>query len=209
MRTKVEGLTKKQKAVLDVIKKFHAKYKYPPSVRQIGAEIGINSPATIHVHINELIKKGYIRRSQFGNKAIELLVPNEYDTKSDEVINVALLGKVTAGNPIEAIETPNELFSLPTYLVPKKKDVFTLKVDGDSMINAGIHSGDIVIVERCENAKNGEIVVAMNNDNEVTLKKFYKEKGYFRLQPENDYMEPIILDKVTILGKAIGLYRKF
>ena len=103
MRTKVEGLTKKQKAVLDVIKKFHAKYKYPPSVRQIGAEIGINSPATIHVHINELIKKGYIRRSQFGNKAIELLVPNEYDTKSDEVINVALLGKVTAGKPNEAI----------------------------------------------------------------------------------------------------------
>ena len=163
----------------------------------------------MHVHINHLVDKGYIKRSKEGNRALELLVENEYDTRSEEVVNVPLLGKVTAGSPIEAIEMPNEFFSLPAYLIPKQKEVFTLKVDGESMINKGILSDDIVIVERCENAKNGEMVVAMNDENEVTLKTFYKEKGYFRLQPENDYMEPIILDNVTILGKAIGLYRKF
>jgi len=140
---------------------------------------------------------------------LELLIPNEYEDKGEDVVNVPLLGKITAGSPIEAIEMPNELFSLPAYLIPKKKEVFTLRVDGESMINAGIHSDDIVIIERSNIAKNGEIVAAMNQNNEVTLKTFYKEKGHYRLQPENDTMEPIILDKVTILGKAIGLYRKF
>ena len=130
-------------------------------------------------------------------------------SKGEEVVNVPLLGKVTAGSPIEAIQMPNEFFSLPSYLIPNKKEVFTLKVDGESMINKGILSNDIVIVERCETARNGEVVVAMNDENEVTLKTFYKENGYFRLQPENDTMEPIILNNVTILGKAIGLYRKF
>ena len=140
---------------------------------------------------------------------MELLVPNEYEDHGEEVVNVPLLGKVTAGSPIEAIEMPNEVFALPSYLIPKKKEVFTLKVDGESMINKGIFSDDVVIVERTEDAKNGEMVVAMNDNNEVTLKTFYKEDGHIRLQPENDYMEPIILDDVTILGKAIGLYRKF
>ena len=119
-----------------------------------------------------------------------------------------MLGKVTAGSPIEAIEMPDEFISLPAYLIPTKKEVFTLTVNGESMINAGILDGDIVIVQRQENANNGEIVVAMTEENEVTLKRFYKEDGYFRLQPENDTMDPIILDKVYIVGKAIGLYRK-
>ena len=140
---------------------------------------------------------------------MELLVPNEYEDKGKDVVNVPLLGKVTAGSPIEAIEMPNELFSLPSYLIPKKKEVFTLRVDGESMINKGILSDDIVIVERTRDARNGEMVVAMNDNNEVTLKTFYKENGHIRLQPENDTMEPIILDDCTILGKAIGLYRKF
>ena len=117
--------------------------------------------------------------------------------------------KITAGSPIEAIEQPDEYFSLPTYLLPTNKDVFTLKVSGNSMINAGIFDGDIVIVEKKNTARNGEIVVAMTDENEVTLKTFYKETNYFRLQPENDTMDPIILNNVTILGKAIGLYRKF
>ena len=134
---------------------------------------------------------------------------NEFEDKSDKLVKVPLLGKITAGSPIEAIEMPDEYFALPTYLIPQKKEVFTLRVDGDSMINAGIFTNDIVIVERCNAARNGEIVVAMNDDNEVTLKTFYKEKDYIRLQPENDYMNPIILKNVTILGKAIGLYRKF
>ena len=209
MRQKTDGLTKKQKEVLEFIKQFHANNKYPPSIRQICSAINLSSPATVHVHINHLVDKGYIKRSNEGNKALELLVPNEYESHSEEVVNVPLLGKITAGSPIEAIEVPNEFFTLPSYLIPKSKEVFTLKVDGESMINKGIFTNDIVIVERTNNAKNGEMVVAMNDDNEVTLKTFYKEKDHIRLQPENDYMEPIILNNVTILGKAIGLYRRF
>ena len=120
-----------------------------------------------------------------------------------------LFRSVTAGNPIEAISNPDEYFPLPVQMIPTGKEVFTLRVSGESMINAGVYDNDIVIVERTNVAKNGDMVVAMNEDNEVTLKTFYKEKNYFRLQPENDYMVPIILDNVTILGKAIGLYRSF
>ena len=154
MRRKTEGLTKKQKEVLDFIKQFHAQNKYPPSIRQICSAINLSSPATVHVHINHLVDKGYIKRSKEGNRAMELLVPNEYEDHGEEVVNVPLLGKVTAGSPIEAIEMPNEVFALPSYLIPKKKEVFTLEIDGDSMINAGIHNGDIVIVEKCQNANN-------------------------------------------------------
>ena len=125
------------------------------------------------------------------------------------MVKVPLLGKVTAGTPIEAIEHPDETFALPVELVGNKKEVFTLRVSGESMINVGIYDGDILIVERQQSANNGETVVAMNKDNEATVKTFYKENGHFRLQPENDTMEPIILDEVTILGKVVGLYRKF
>ena len=120
-----------------------------------------------------------------------------------------LLGKITAGNPIEAIERPNEFFSLPADLVPLNKTIFTLEVSGESMINKGIYDGDYVIVERQSTASNGDIVVAMTDENEVTLKTFYKEKDHIRLQPENDTMQPFIFPNVTILGKAIGLFRKF
>lgn len=203
------NLTSKQKEVLTFIKKFSAENKYPPSVRQIASALELKSPATVHVHIQNIINKGYLKRSKHGNHLIELLVPNEFENQNEEVTSVPLLGKVTAGSPIEAIEMPNEFFALPTYLIPKQKEVFTLEVSGDSMINAGIFDGDIIIVEKCNTAKNGEKIVAMNDENEVTLKTFYKEDGYFRLQPENDFMNPIILKNVTILGKAIGLYRKF
>ena len=124
-------------------------------------------------------------------------------------MEIPLLGKVTAGSPIEAIENPFEFFTIPNNLVNSKKELFALNVSGESMINVGIYDGDILIVERRNTARNGETVVAMNSDNEVTVKTFYKEDGYFRLQPENDTMDPIILKEVTILGKAIGLYRKF
>ena len=202
-------LTKRQRDILDYIKKFSADKKYPPSIREISAHFSLSSPATAHVHVQKLIEKGYLKRGKGSNHLLELQVPNEYETKDENVITVPLLGKVTAGNPIEAIEIPNEVFPLPTYLVPNKKEVFTLKVDGDSMINAGIHSNDVVIVERCNTAKNGDIVVAMDEENQVTIKRFFKEKDYIRLQPENDYMLPIILKEATILGKAVGLYRKF
>ena len=209
MEKEEKKITKKQKQVLDYIKQYQAKNKFPPSVREICRALNLSSPATVHTHINNLTSKGYLKRCDNGSRNLEILVPNEYENIDEKVINVPLLGKITAGNPIEAIEVPNEVFPLPTYLVPNKKEVFTLKVDGDSMINAGIFDGDIIIVERQSTARNGEIVVAMTDDNEVTLKTFYKENGYFRLQPENDTMDPIILDEVTILGKAIGLYRKF
>lgn len=204
----MDNLTKRQEEILNYIKKYIVSHGYPPTVREIGSSLGVSSPATIHTHLNNLETKGFIKKEETKNRAIELLVDNEFEIKSENSIDVPLLGKITAGTPIEAIEKPNEFFSLPAYLIPKNKEVFTLLVSGESMINAGILDGDIVIVERTNNARNGEIVVAMNDDNEVTLKTFYKESNYFRLQPENDTMEPIILNNVTILGKAIGLYRK-
>ena len=204
----MEKLTQKQENVLNYVKSFIVSHGYPPTVREIGKALNTSSPATIHAHLNNLEKKGFIRKDTSKNRAIELLVENEYNIKDEEVIKVPLLGKITAGSPIEAIETPNEFFSLPSYLLPKGKEVFTLKVSGESMINAGIFDGDVVIVERRNHAHNGEIIVAMTDENEVTLKTFYKEKDHIRLQPENDTMEPIILNNIIILGKAIGLYRK-
>ena len=204
----MDDLTKKQSEVLKFVKEFMVSHGYPPTVREIGEALGLSSPATTHSHLKGLEEKGYIRKNGRKNRAIELLVDNEYAKKNEDIVEVPLLGKITAGNPIEAIENPGEYFSLPAYLIPKQKEVFTLKVSGESMINAGIYDGDIVIVERCNTARNGEIVVAMTDENEVTLKTFYKEDGYFRLQPENDTMKPFIFKNITILGKAIGLYRK-
>ena len=204
----METLTKRQNETLTFIKEYIVNHGYPPTVREIGEALGVSSPATIHAHLSNLANKGFIKKEETKNRAIELLVEKKKKKKDDNIIDVPLLGKITAGNPIEAIETPNEFFSLPAYLVPNNHEVFTLLVDGDSMINAGIFDGDIVIVERCQTAHNGEIVVAMTDENEVTLKTFYKENNYIRLQPENDTMEPFIFDNITILGKAIGLYRK-
>ena len=201
-------LTKRQQEILDFIKKFIIKHGFPPTIREIGEGLGVSSPATIHAHLENLENKGVIKRNDTKNRAIELLVKNEYEPQNELIIDVPLLGKITAGNPIEAIERPDEFFSLPSYLIPNNKEVFTLLVNGTSMINAGILDGDIVIIERKNTARNGEIVVAMTDENEVTLKTYYKEHDHFRLQPENDTMEPIILQNVTILGKAIGLYRK-
>lgn len=204
----MEKLTRRQEEILNYIKEYIVSSGYPPTIREICKAVGVSSPATVHAHLANLESKGFIKKEDTKNRAIELLVKNEFAAKDDLIIEVPLLGKITAGNPIEAIEQPNEYFSLPAYLIPKNKDVFTLNVSGCSMINAGILDGDIIIVERQNTARNGEIVVAMTDENEVTLKTFYKEKDHFRLQPENDTMEPIILNNVTILGKAIGLYRK-
>lgn len=201
-------LTKRQDEILNYIKKYIATHGYPPTIREIGAAVNASSPATIHAHLSNLEKKGFIRKQETKNRALELLVENEFEPKNDLIVEVPLLGKITAGSPIEAIEHPDETFAIPSYLVPKNKEVFTLNVSGTSMINAGILDGDVVIVERKNTARNGQIVVAMTDENEVTLKTFYKEDGYFRLQPENDTMDPIILNNVTILGIAIGLYRK-
>lgn len=205
----MESLTERQNEVLDVIKKYIADNGYPPTVREIGDILGLSSPATIQVHFDNLVKKGYIKKRSNMNRTIELLVENEYLNNNDSIANIPLLGKVTAGSPIEAIEKPSDYFKIPTEFIPRGKNVFALNVDGESMINAGIFDDDIVIIERTNSANNGDIVVAMNDNNEVTLKRFYKEKDHFRLQPENDTMDPIILKSVTILGKLVGLYRRF
>ena len=204
----MEKLTDKQSVILQILKKKNDKNGYPPTVREVGEEAHLSSPATIHFHLKKLEEKGYIKKDDNKNRTLEILVPNEYLEQDDSVVEVPLLGKVTAGTPIEAIENPEEMFSLPANLIANKNEVFTLTVSGESMINVGIYDGDILIVERRNTARNGETVVAMNDNNEVTVKTFYKENGHFRLQPENDTMEPIILKECTILGKVVGLYRK-
>ncbi len=209
MDNNLKQLTEKQNNVLDFIKKFTADHGYPPSIREIGKGLGLSSPATVHTHVKKLCNAGYLKVDNNKFRAMEILVDNEYEEKNEELIKVPLLGKVTAGTPIEAIERPNEFFSLPASLIPAKETIFTLNVSGESMINAGIFDGDIVIVQKQNTARNGDIVVAMTEENEVTLKTYYKENGHIRLQPENDTMAPFIFDSVTILGKAIGLYRKF
>ncbi|MGM9878404.1 MAG: transcriptional repressor LexA [Bacilli bacterium] len=204
----MEKLTVKQEKVLRELKKYIAKNGYPPTVRELCALTKLKSTATIHVHLEQLAIKGYIRKDKDRNRTIEILVPNEYDKKTDTIVSIPLVGKVTAGNPIEAIERPGEYFDVPASILNPKKETFSLNVSGDSMINVGIHDNDIVLVEKTKIAKNGDIVVAMNEDNEATVKTFYKEKDHIRLQPENDALEPIILNNVTILGKVVGLYRK-
>ena len=199
-------LTKRQEDVLKYIKKYIAKHGFPPATREIGEALGLTSPATVHTHIKKLVQKGYLRTTKSKFRTIEVVGNNEYNMP-DNLVRVPMLGKVTAGSPIEAIEKPDDFFDLPVSLVPKEEKVFVLEVSGESMINKGIYDGDVVIVQEQKNARNGDIVVAMNDNNEVTLKTFYKEKDHIRLQPENDTMAPIILPNCTILGKAIGLYR--
>ena len=204
----MEKLTSKQNEILTVIKKFIANKGYAPTIRELCKLCNLSSTATMFVHLKNLTNKGYINQTENKFRTIELNVPNEYVIKNENVIDVPLLGKVAAGNPIEAIENPEEYMSIPANLIPNDAEVFTLQVNGDSMMNIGIYDNDIVIVKRQKNANNGEIVVACTDENEVTLKRFYKEKDHIRLQPENDFLDPIILPNVTILGKAIGLYRK-
>lgn len=205
----MEPLTKKQEEVLTEIKKYIAKNGYSPSVREVCELMNLSSTATVFVHMKHLMNKGYLKQTDNKFRTLEVLVPNEYLETNEDVVSVPLLGKVTCGNPIEAIEFPDEYISLPAYMIPKKEEVFTLRTEGMSMKNAGIYDGDIVIVKRTNQAKNGDYVVCLDENGFTTLKTFYKENGYFRLQPENETMDPIILDKVDILGIAIGLYRKF
>ena len=205
----MKDLTKRQKDVLDYIKKYIADHGYPPAIREICKGVNLSSPATVFVHMKNLESMGYIKTTSNKFRTIEIIGENEYVEQNEDVVKVPLLGKITAGSPITAIEQPNEFFDIPASLIPATATVFTLHVSGESMINAGIYDGDYVIVQKQNNAKNGDIVVAMTEENEATIKTFYKEKDHIRLQPENDTMDPIILDNCTILGKAIGLYRKF
>ena len=202
-----KNITKRQEDVLVYIKKYIVEHGFPPSTREIGAALGLSSPATVHTHLKKLEDAGCIKKTNSKFRTIEVVGVNEFEKKDEDVVKVPLLGRVACGNPIEAIENPDDWFSIPVTLIPPKETIFTLQCSGDSMINKGIYDGDIVIVQKQRVAKNGDLVVAMTDDNEVTLKTFYKEDGYFRLQPENDTMSPIILQNCVILGKAIGLYR--
>ncbi len=205
----MQPLTRKQEEVLTVIKKFIAKNGYSPSVREVCELMNLSSTATVFVHMRHLMNKGYLKQTDNKFRTLEVLVPNEYLENKEDVVSVPLLGKVTCGNPIEAIEFPDEYISLPAFMIPKKEEIFTLRTEGMSMKNVGIYDGDVVIVKRTSTAKNGDYVVALDENGFTTLKTFYKEDGHFRLQPENETLSPIILDKVTILGIAIGLYRQF
>ncbi|MCK1975562.1 transcriptional repressor LexA [Jeotgalicoccus huakuii] len=204
----MKDLTERQKDIFQFIKRNVNDKGYPPSVREIGNAVGLQSSSTVHGHLAKLESKGYIKRDPTKPRAIEIV--QESDVNESPVIHVPVLGKVTAGLPITAVENVEEYFPLPEHFTANhNSEIFLLNVVGDSMIEAGIHDGDRVIVRKQNIAHNGEIIVAMTDEDEATVKRFYKEKGYYRLQPENSTMEPIFLDNVSVLGKVVGLFREF
>ncbi len=205
----VSKISNRQQSILEFIKNEVRDKGYPPSVREIGEAVGLASSSTVHGHLDRLEKKGLIRRDPTKPRAIEILDQDGVDgIILPAVAQVPIVGKVTAGVPITATENIEEYFPLSAHFVGDD-EVFILNVIGDSMIEAGIHNGDYVIVRQQQTANNGDIVVAMTEDDEATVKTFYKEKDHIRLQPENSTMEPIRLNNVTILGKVVGLFRDF
>ncbi|MFC0214710.1 transcriptional repressor LexA [Paenibacillus chartarius] len=202
-------ISQRQHAILEFIKTEVRDKGYPPSVREIGEAVGLASSSTVHGHLERLEKKGLIRRDPTKPRAIEILGHDDNPSAdfSFGIARVPLIGKVTAGVPILATENIEDYFPLPSHTVGDY-NVFMLTIVGESMIEAGIHDGDYVIVRQQQTANNGDIVVAMTDDDEATVKRFFKERDHIRLQPENSSMEPIRLNHVTILGKVIGLYRE-
>ena len=200
-------LNEKQKEVYDFLLEFTKTNGYPPSVREICKAVSLKSTSTVHGHLKRLEKKGLIYRDPTKPRAI---VINEISLNNNAIntLKIPIVGNITAGMPILATENIDGSFEISLNSIKHDNNLFALKVQGHSMINAGINDGDLAIIEQCNFADNGKIVVALIND-EATLKTFYKEKNHIRLQPENDTMKPIILSTCTILGKAIGLYRKF
>ncbi|MGK4238365.1 transcriptional repressor LexA [Limosilactobacillus reuteri] len=197
----------KQMAVLNYIHKQVEDHGYPPTVREICSAVGLSSTSTVHGHISRLIEQGFLQKDPSKPRALEI-APKGLDILGVKPIQkeIPMLGVVTAGQPILAVENATEFFPIPPS-IQDNNDLFMLTIRGTSMIKAGIFNGDQVIVRKQSTAKNGDIVIAMNDDNEATCKRFYKEKTRFRLQPENDTMEPIFLDNVKILGKVVGLFR--
>ena len=204
-----EDLTPKQKCILDYLKEVVHEKGYPPSVREIGVAVGLKSTSTVHSHLSNLEKKGYIRRDPTKPRAIEIFdIPFQEQVFRKKMINVPVVGKVTAGEPVLATENVEDLFPLPIDFVETESDVYMLKIEGSSMVDAGIMSGDHVLVKKQNTAENGDIVVALIGD-EATVKRFYKEDNQVRLQPENSEMQPIFVKDVCILGQVIGLLRRF
>lgn len=202
-----ENISAKQLKILDFIKEELYHKGYPPSVREICEAVGLKSTSTVHGHLEKLEKYGYIRRDPTKPRAIEVIDHNPYFTEK-ELVKLPIIGKVTAGKPILAIENIEDTFTLPLdFLDINNDNSFILVIRGTSMINAGILDGDYVIIRQQNIAQNGDIVVALLGE-EATVKRFFKEKNYIRLQPENPDMEPIITKNVKILGKVIGVFRK-
>ena len=195
----------KQTEIYDFLKIYTENRGFPPSVREICEAVGLKSTSTVHGHLKRLEKKGLIKRDPTKPRALEII---ELNKPKKEMINIPIVGKVTAGMPILATENIEDSFPVPLDYIKHNRELFMLKVSGESMINAGINNGDLAIIEKQENAENGDIVVALI-DNEATIKRFFKEKDHIRLQPENDTMKPIIVPDCSIIGKLVGLFRQY
>ena len=200
-------ISKKQSEILEYMKNEILNRGFPPSVREICEAVNLKSTSSVHSHLETLEKNGYIRRDPTNPRAIEI-VDDNFNLVRRETVNVPIIGKVAAGEPLLAVQNVEGYFPIPSEYMPNKQ-TFMLVVQGDSMINAGIFSGDYVVVEKQENAENGDKVVALVEDS-ATIKNFYKEKDHIRLQPENDFMDPIVISpdqQFQVLGKVIGVFR--
>ena len=197
-------ITQKQSEILEYIKSQILNKGYPPSVRDICSAVNLKSTSSVHAHLESLEKNGYIRRDPTKPRTIEIIDDN-FNLTRREMVNVPVLGHVAAGGPLFAVDNITGYFPIPSEFMPNE-DTFILTVKGDSMINIGIYNEDQIVVKKCSSAENGDIVVALIDDS-ATVKRFYRENGHVRLQPENDFMDPIIIDDCMILGKVIGLMR--
>lgn len=198
------NISAKQQQILDFLKSEILNKGYPPSVREIGEAVKLKSTSSVFSHLETLEKNGYIRRDPTKPRTIEILDEN-FNLTRREVVNVPIVGQIAAGQPLLAVENIENYFPIPAEYMPNTQ-CFMLKVKGDSMINAGIYNRDTILVEKRNTAKNGDIVAALVEDS-ATVKTFYKEDGHIRLQPENDFMDPIIVENCEILGKVIGVFR--
>ena len=199
-------ISDKQREILEYIKAEILNKGYPPAVREICEAVKLKSTSSVHAHLETLEKNGYIRRDPTKPRAIEIVDEN-FNLTRREMVNVPIVGKVAAGEPILAVENIENYFPIPAEFMPNEQ-TFILQVQGESMVNAGILDGDYILVEQQTTANEGDMVVALVDDS-ATVKTFYKENGYYRLQPENDFMEPIIVSDVMIMGKVIGTFRFF
>jgi repressor LexA len=199
------GEKDKQSEIYDFLKSYTESKGYPPSVREICEAVSLRSTSTVHGHLKRLEKKGMIKRDPSKPRALEIA---ELSAPKKEMINIPIVGKITAGLPILAAENIEDTFPIPLDYIKHDNELFMLRVSGQSMINVGIRDNDLAIIESTQNAINGDIVVALI-DESATIKRFFKEKDHIRLQPENDAMEPILVDNCKVLGKLVGIFRSF